>query len=74
MDAVMNTFWMNVTWGDIWWGGWVYGALPLLAGWLLDRIFGDPAGLPHPIVWFGKIISIFERALNHVGIVGSKGG
>ncbi len=24
--------------------------LPLLAGWILDRLFGDPACLPHPVV------------------------
>ena len=29
----------------------------LLAGWLLDLIFGDPAHLPHPIVGFGKLIA-----------------
>ncbi len=39
-------------------------ALPLLAGWLLDLIFGDPSRLPHPIVAFGKSISFFERRLN----------
>ncbi|MBP3738591.1 MAG: cobalamin biosynthesis protein CobD [Muribaculaceae bacterium] len=39
--------------------------LPLLAGWLLDLIFGDPARLPHPVVWFGKWISWGEHRLNH---------
>lgn len=39
-------------------------ALPLLAGWLLDLIIGDPSKLPHPIVWFGKTISFFEIKLN----------
>ena len=38
--------------------------LPLLLGWLLDFIFGDPSGLPHPIVWFGKMISWGEHRLN----------
>ena len=38
--------------------------LPLLLGWLLDFIFGDPARLPHPVVWFGKMISWGEHRLN----------
>ena len=38
--------------------------LPLLLGWLLDFIFGDPSRLPHPIVWFGKMISWGEHRLN----------
>ena len=39
--------------------------LPLLLGWLLDFTFGDPSRLPHPIVWFGKMISWGEHRLNH---------
>ena len=39
-------------------------AITLLIGWVLDLIFGDPARLPHPIVWFGKVISAFEHSLN----------
>ena len=39
-------------------------ALSLLIGWLLDQLFGDPARLPHPIVWFGKAIAFFEHRLN----------
>ena len=38
--------------------------ITLLIGWVLDLIFGDPARLPHPIVWFGKVISAFEHSLN----------
>lgn len=38
--------------------------LPLLLGWLLDFIFGDPARLPHPVVWFGKMIAWGEHRLN----------
>ena len=38
--------------------------LPLFIGWVLDIIFGDPAKLPHPIVWFGKAIAFFEHRLN----------
>lgn len=36
----------------------------IIAGWILDRIFGDPASLPHPIVYFGKAISFCEKRLN----------
>ena len=39
--------------------------LPLLLGWLLDFVFGDPPRLPHPIVWFGKMISWGEHRLNN---------
>ena len=39
--------------------------LPLLIGWLLDFVFGDPSRLPHPVVWFGKMISWGEHRLNH---------
>lgn len=38
--------------------------LALLAGWVLDILFGDPAWLPHPIVGFGKMISFGEHKLN----------
>ena len=39
--------------------------IALLIGWLLDLIFGDPVRLPHPIVWFGRMIAFGERHLNH---------
>ena len=39
--------------------------LPLLLGWLLDFVFGDPSRLPHPVVWFGKMIAWGEHRLNH---------
>ncbi len=39
--------------------------LPLLLGWGTDLLFGDPVTLPHPIVWFGKLISFCEHHLNH---------
>ena len=35
-----------------------------LIGWLLDRLFGDPEHLPHPVVLFGKMIAKGERMLN----------
>lgn len=36
----------------------------LLIGWLLDLFFGDPQKLPHPIVWFGKMIAACEHQYN----------
>lgn len=38
--------------------------LPLALGWMLDQLLGDPVRLPHPIVWFGKVISHGEHRLN----------
>lgn len=38
--------------------------IALLIGWVLDLLFGDPQRLPHPIVWFGKMISWGEHRLN----------
>ena len=38
--------------------------LSLLIGWLLDLCLGDPRRLPHPIVWFGRMIAFGERRLN----------
>lgn len=37
---------------------------PLLIGWLLDLLFGDPSRLPHPIVYMGKWIAMGEKHLN----------
>ena len=37
---------------------------PLIIGWILDLILGDPVWLPHPVVWFGKAISVLEHRLN----------
>ena len=43
---------------------WLLVILPLLIGWLLDLLLGDPAWLPHPIVGFGKMIAFGEKRLN----------
>ena len=43
---------------------WLFAILPLVIGWLLDLVLGDPTQLPHPIVWFGKMISFGEHRLN----------
>ena len=42
----------------------VFAILPLLIGWFLDLLMGDPAWLPHPVVGFGKIIAFGEHHLN----------
>ncbi len=38
--------------------------LPLLVGWLLDFLLGDPSWMPHPVVGFGRMIATGERWLN----------
>ena len=38
--------------------------ISLLVGWLADLVFGDPEKLPHPIVWFGRMIAFGEKRLN----------
>lgn len=43
----------------------VIWTLPLLLGWILDRIFGDPEGLPHPVVEYGKAIAALEKRYNN---------
>lgn len=44
--------------------GYLISKVSLLAGWLLDLLFGDPPRLPHPVVGYGKLISFFEKRLN----------
>ena len=43
---------------------WFFVILPLLIGWLLDLLLGDPSWLPHPVVGFGKMIAFGEKRLN----------
>lgn len=38
--------------------------IPLLAGFILDLLLGDPRWLPHPIRLFGNLISFGEKRLN----------
>ena len=38
--------------------------IALLIAVVLDWTLGDPAWLPHPIVWFGRMIAFGERHLN----------
>lgn len=39
-------------------------AIPLIAGYLLDLLLGDPRWLPHPIRLFGNVIAKGEALLN----------
>ena len=36
-----------------------------LLGWVLDMLFGDPITLPHPIVYMGKWVAMWEHRLNN---------
>lgn len=40
--------------------------MPLAGGFVLDAVFGDPAWLPHPVVWMGRCISALEKRLRAV--------
>lgn len=48
--------------------------IALILGWWLDHKLGDPADWPHPVVWFGRIISIGEHRLNRGRYRCCKGG
>ncbi|MGG4489093.1 adenosylcobinamide-phosphate synthase CbiB [Metabacillus idriensis] len=39
-------------------------ALLILLSVLLDLVIGDPKWLPHPVIFFGKVISTIEKAWN----------
>ena len=38
--------------------------IPLVAGYVLDLLLGDPRRLPHPVVLFGNLIGWIERKWN----------
>lgn len=46
---------------------------PLVAGYILDLLFGDPRVIPHPIVGFGHMISYIEKKWNRGNYRGFKG-
>jgi adenosylcobinamide-phosphate synthase len=46
----------------------------VIAGWILDRFIGDPKWLPHPVVLFGRMISVGEKLLNRGRYRVLKGG
>ncbi|MFA8436640.1 MAG: adenosylcobinamide-phosphate synthase CbiB [Marinifilaceae bacterium] len=37
---------------------------PLVLGYLLDLLFGDPRNIPHPIILFGNTIALVDRKFN----------
>ncbi|MRT92735.1 adenosylcobinamide-phosphate synthase CbiB [Ancylomarina sp. 16SWW S1-10-2] len=39
--------------------------LPLIIGYILDLILGDPRNIPHPIIGFGNMITLGTKKLNH---------
>lgn len=42
----------------------LYILLPLVLGWIIDKLIGDPVWLPHTVVAKGKIIAWGEKILN----------
>lgn len=42
----------------------IIACAPVLIGWGLDLLLGDPARLPHPVVLFGRMIAWCEHRLN----------
>ena len=45
----------------------------LTAGFLIDLVFGDPEGIPHPVVLMGKLIAFLESLLRKIFSQTSKG-
>lgn len=41
-------------------------AIYILIAYLVDRIIGDPRALPHPVIFFGKSISVLEKIIRTV--------
>lgn len=42
--------------------------IPIYLGILLDLLFGDPEGLPHPIIYIGKFIKLIEDKIYDLNI------
>ncbi|VAW14051.1 Adenosylcobinamide-phosphate synthase [hydrothermal vent metagenome] len=47
--------------------------IPLISGFVLDMVLGDPLWLPHPIRLFGNAIFLFEQKLNRNTYIKLKG-
>ena len=41
-----------------------YSVAPLIIGWVLDLLLGDPPRLPHPVVLFGRMTAWCEHRFN----------
>ncbi|WP_301425154.1 adenosylcobinamide-phosphate synthase CbiB [Bacteroides caecimuris] len=52
----------------------IISIIPLLVAWLLDILLGDPQWLSHPVIWFGKAISLCEHQFNKRNWRRLKGG
>jgi adenosylcobinamide-phosphate synthase len=39
---------------------------PLLLGFLLDQLLGDPPGWPHPVRWLGRLVTLLEPPLRRL--------
>ena len=44
----------------------ILSLLPLLIGFCLDLLIGDPHTIPHPVIWIGRLISFLERNLRRI--------
>jgi adenosylcobinamide-phosphate synthase len=40
--------------------------IPLVLGFLLDQLLGDPPGWPHPVRWLGRLITVLEPLLRRL--------
>ncbi len=40
---------------------------------ILDRIFADPVGMPHPVIYIGKLISLLEKGFRKQSLLSLKG-
>jgi len=40
-------------------------ALSITLAIIIDRVVGDPHSWPHPVKWFGRMISTLDKRLNH---------
>lgn len=43
----------------------MYHLTAFFIGFAADLLFGDPHGIPHPVVWIGKLITVTERLVRH---------
>ena len=43
-----------------------YHAVALMAGFILDLLFGDPKWMYHPVIFIGKTISFLEKNIRKI--------
>ncbi len=44
----------------------IHSLLPLLLGFGIDLLIGDPHNIPHPVVWIGNLIAFLEQKLRRI--------